>query len=370
MCPPSTWDTLAAEASRRLAGPMRITNNLYLGYNSGASGTYNLSSGSLNAPTETIAFSGSGSFTHTGGTHSVNDLHVGSNGVYNFSGGSLNVSDNVSVTGSGIFTQTGGSQSLRVNLNIGRGIGSLFYLTGGSLFVDNEEDLGISGIGNGSFTQSGGTNFANTMKVGDFPGTNASYGLSGGSLVLSVAVLGSGGTGSFTQSGGTATISFLIIGAGGQTSGTYSLNGGLLLLSGIQQESGIAAFNFGGGTLGACSSWPSALGITLTGSGGNATIDTTYGNIGLAGPLSGAGGLNKAGTGTLTLSASNSYMGTTNVNAGTLAISGSGSLGSVAISTRQTSASAVVRSSITTARPRKLSAALSAAAERCPWAVS
>jgi fibronectin-binding autotransporter adhesin len=52
---------------------------------------------------------------------------------------------------------------------------------------------------------------------------------------------------------------------------------------------------------------------------------TTY-----SGALSGAGGLIKAGAGTLTLTGSNSYTGATTVSAGTLAIGGGGTTGSVA----------------------------------------
>ena len=44
-------------------------------------------------------------------------------------------------------------------------------------------------------------------------------------------------------------------------SGTYNLNGGLLSLAGIPlvSGSGAAAFNFGGGTLGASAPWSSAV---------------------------------------------------------------------------------------------------------------
>ncbi len=58
--------------------------------------------------------------------------------------------------------------------------------------------------------------------------------------------------------------------------------------------------------------------MTLTGSGGNATIDTTGGNISLFGVLSGSGGLNKVGTGMLTFSGSNSFSGGTMISGGAL----------------------------------------------------
>ena len=66
--------------------------------------------------------------------------------------------------------------------------------------------------------------------------------------------------------------------------------------------------------------------MTLTGSGGNSTVDTTGGNISLSGNLSGIGGLIKVGFGTLTLSASNGYTGVTLVSNGTLLLSNSAAL--------------------------------------------
>src|SRR5262249_46798041 len=59
----------------------------------------------------------------------------------------------------------------------------------------------------------------------------------------------------------------------------------------------------------------------------------TLGNLNLpdvfSGSISGTGSLTKIGTGTLTLSGNNSYSGNTDVQAGTLVVDGSGTLGSV-----------------------------------------
>ena len=93
----------------------------------------------------------------------------------------------------------------------------------------------------------------------------------------------------------------------------------------MTQGSGSASFNFGGGTLGATAPWSSAMSLNLTGSGGNATIDTTGGNISLAGNLTGSGTLNKVGPGMLSLSGTSSVLGGSSVNGGTLQIP-SGSL--------------------------------------------
>ena len=78
---------------------------------------------------------------------------------------------------------------------------------------------------------------------------------------------------------------------------------------------GTAKFNFGGGTLDADGvvtdssaaggsgstlpsvSWSSSLAMNLSGIGGPATVDTSGGNIGLAGELTGLGGLAKVGAG-------------------------------------------------------------------------
>ena len=65
------------------------------------------------------------------------------------------------------------------------------------------------------------------------------------------------------------------------------------------------------------------MNMTLSGSGGNATVDTTGGNIVLSGILSGGGGLNKVGAGTLTLSSPNSFNGGTSILAGTLLLANS-----------------------------------------------
>ena len=122
----------------------------------------------------------------------------------------------------------------------------------------------------------------------------------------------SGGLGTFNQSGGTNTVtSTLSLG----TSGIYNLTGGALLVPGIQ---GTGVFNLGGGTLVANAAFSTAQPMTLTGSGGNGNINTGGYAITLSGLLSGSGGLNVSGAGTLILTASNSYTGTTAVNNGTL----------------------------------------------------
>ena len=56
--------------------------------------------------------------------------------------------------------------------------------------------------------------------------------------------------------------------------------------------------------------------MTLTGSGGNATVDTAGYTVILSGSLSGPGSLTKTDSGTLILSGTNTYTGGTTVAGG------------------------------------------------------
>ena len=62
------------------------------------------------------------------------------------------------------------------------------------------------------------------------------------------------------------------------------------------------------------------LPLTLTGSGGNATVDTGGSSVNFDASLIGAGGLTKFGNGTLVLAATNSYSGPTAVDGGLLSV--------------------------------------------------
>ena len=146
---------------------------------------------------------------------------------------------------------------------------------------------------------------------------------------------------------------------------TINLNGGSLLLgSGGMTASGntnTIALNMNSGTLGttAAEGWSSAYNMSLT---GNVTVDTrqydaetkSYHDLAstgitLGGALSGAGGLTKTGSGTLTLSGQNTYTGLTNVQAGTLAFTNTNAmaLGSISMGAgaRMTTASALTLNS-------------------------
>ncbi len=190
------------------------------------------------------------------------------------------------------------------------------------------ETIGLTGTG--TFVQTGGSNSVSSLFLG-YNG-NGSYSLSGGVLSAGTESFGYAGTstGVFNQTGGTnTTTSLVFISKAGGPCGTYNLNGGILRFGTIPQPIGVVAFNFGGGTLQASGSLNVPLAMTLTGAGGNANVDTAGYAGTLSGLLSGAGGLNKLGAGTLTLTDRNTYQGSTTISAGALEITGA--IGSSAV---------------------------------------
>jgi autotransporter-associated beta strand protein len=115
-------------------------------------------------------------------------------------------------------------------------------------------------------------------------------------------------------------------------SATITVNGGSLYLgAGGVVKNGAAGLttnlNFGGGLLGAKADWGTSLPITLPANGNIAikaadTSDVAH-NIGLMGPLSGAGGFTKTGGGRLILGAAYAFTGAVAVNGGALDVDGS-----------------------------------------------
>ena len=87
---------------------------LYLGYDSGSSGTYSLSGGSLYTAFSYIGCFGFGSFTQTGGTNSALyfelGVYGGGSGAYNLSSSGLLSAqyEYLGEEGTATFTQSGG----------------------------------------------------------------------------------------------------------------------------------------------------------------------------------------------------------------------------------------------------------------------
>ena len=281
-------------------------------------GTLSATSGRAINLNSGLTISNSGAVSLGAGDVHVNDASSG------MDSGSLNAANNyVGYSNTGTFTQTGGANSVTDTLYIGGILSSCsgsYALSGIGQLSAQSEIIGLHG--SGTFTQTGGTNtVSNTLSLGPSQfGSTGSYELSGmGQLSTMSTVVGDGFGGIFTQSGGTHSVSNGLLLGNNLGSGSYIFNGGTLILNSLGKGSGSALFYFGGGTLRASGDFATSLPMTLSGSGGDATIDTAGYSVLCAGILSGSGGLIKTGSGTLTLSAgTNTYSGITTVNAGSL----------------------------------------------------
>ncbi len=211
--------------------------------------------------------------------YAVNTIHIGSGtggtGTYELKAGTASLaSDNGIALG-----------------EVAGGIG-VFEQTGGVLYVNQVENqkyrtFSIGHQGEGRFTQAGGeSHFGGVIKIADRAGSK-------GEVHLEDGTMGIGGT------------------------------------DGIVAGAGDAAFYFKGGTL-------KVEGTRLTTSidatlSNVSTIDTNGLGAEWSGILSGTGGLRKTGSGVLTLTANNTYLGTTSVEAGTLAVNGTTGTGAVSV---------------------------------------
>ncbi len=147
---------------------------------------------------------------------------------------------------------------------------------------------------------------------------------------------GYNGFGTINHASGTLTATGgVVLGANAGSSGTYNLSGGTLSTPSVATSSASTSksmFNFNGGTLQATAGSTtfmqglSAANVQTNG----AFIDTQAFNVTVAQSLihdpalgtTADGGLAKRGTGTLTLTGTNTYTGTTTIYNGTLAIAG------------------------------------------------
>ena len=173
-------------------GVNSVSTELDLGYNAAGGGSYNLSAGSLAVSGNlNVGDLGNGTFVQSGGsvsvTGSLNGLTVGlgngSGGSYNLSGGSLSapyeyISEGVSSTGT--FTQSGGTHSITEALVLGGlayASGS-YNLSGGSLSVPYEY---VGSSGSGSLAQLGGHHTVSTeLDLGYNAAGSGSYSLTAG----------------------------------------------------------------------------------------------------------------------------------------------------------------------------------------------
>jgi fibronectin-binding autotransporter adhesin len=320
------------------------------GANAHTGGT-TLSAGTLNVNNATAL--GTGTFTISGGT------------IDNTSGGSITESNNNAQAWNGNFTFTGSN-----DLNLGAGSVTMnasrtVTVAGGTLTaggVISGAAFGLTKAGVGTLALTGANTYTgNTTISGGTLTANSTSALGGASnqLIFSGGTLQATGTisspatravtltsaGTIDTNGNSVSIAGVVSGANGLTkngSGTLTLTGtntysGTTTLSAgtVNANSSAAIGNgsatntlaFSGGTLqaGGTITSPSTRAVSVA--SGSATIDTNGNTVSIAGVISGSNGLSKNGSGTLTLTGTNTYSGSTNISAGTLNANSSTAIG-------------------------------------------
>ena len=228
------------------------------------------------------------------------------------------------------------------SLNVGEAEFGRLLIRDGAHPVVGRLSLGGDGA-SGEVIQDGG-NFVVSRHaiIGRGPNETSTYVMDNGTLSLTnvpsasagerdgILYIGADGTGVFLQRGGLATADGIVLDGRGHTAGddTFSLEGGTFTIgaSGIASGNNNANLTYsvrlGGGQVTAKSDWSSTLNMQLTGTNGDAVLDTRAHTITLSGSFSGDGGLIKNGTGTLVLAGTNAYQGSTRINNGTLVLLG------------------------------------------------
>ncbi len=211
-------------------GSSAVDHTLFVAQGSTADGSeYQINGGSLTTHNSFIGNAGTGTFTQTGGTHTV----LGTPG----STGNLFVGVQNGATGT--YDQSGGATvAPAVGVGVAAGSHGIYNLSGGSL----TGGLALGYGGQGDFHQSNadGTSAVvvnNNLRLGELTGSSGSYTLDGVTSSLQVTgtnkkeIIGVGGAGTFTQNAGTHSVEG-ILSLGGKNAtlgtGTYSLNGGSL----------------------------------------------------------------------------------------------------------------------------------------------
>jgi autotransporter-associated beta strand protein len=330
--------------------------------------TFNLNGYSLTGNTSTITLSGTTpAITVTNGGDSANidcnitptaDFAVGGNGNLTLGGNVSSTSAKVlTKSGAGILTIGGGTgvaaDNTFISLNVTNGTAILnkasttaslhavntvtgvssgatlkmsgsggFQISGTVSGLEGTFDLNGQNETNGAITGTAGTitNNANgttsiltiNSGTGTFAGTIQDHAL-GGTGVVALAV-----------SGGTQTIS----GASNSYTGVTTISGGSLL-AGSANAIGTGNITFtGNGSLGYTAGTVLDQAARIVNSTAAIQINTTTQNVTLAGVLdaTNVGGLTKNSSGTLTLSGTNLYTGTTTISAGTLSIGNAAAL--------------------------------------------
>ncbi len=222
-------------------------------------------------------------------------------------------------------TATLGSAATGVGTGLVRGAGSV-WRTGNILNVGGDGTGSVT-VSNGGSLETVGTGSLGTNQTGSGSVVVEGTGSQWHAPDISVGFRGDGEL--EIKNGGLVTAtSGLGVAVRSGSSGMLNLDeGGTLRTNNLFAGDGSAQINFNGGTLQVLdSNLTTAAAITL-GDGSTSTVDTNGQNATLAGVLSGAGGIEKSGLGTLVLAGGNNFSGDTKISGGTLRLATFSALG-------------------------------------------
>jgi autotransporter-associated beta strand protein len=278
---------------------------LAIGAYSDTVGAVTLSSGSITGTTGVLT-GASYAVTNSADTTTISAVLAGTSGLTKTGAGALVLSGHNTYTGD--TTVTAGSLSLAAN--------DVFYdggavlINGGTLNIASYSDtVGAVNLSSGSIIGGTGVLIGTSYDVTNATGTTTITGILGGSAAL-------------TKTGaGTLTLS----GANTYTGGT-TINGGTLSLAADDVMTNSGAILVNGATFD-INSHSDTVGLVSVSSGavtgttgvlriGGFVANNNAGQVIISANLAGSGALTKTGAGTLTLSGSNSYTGTTTIESG------------------------------------------------------
>jgi outer membrane autotransporter protein len=264
----------------------------------------------------------------TSTAHQVNLVNTGGAQLNYWDGGNVANHDNGAIDGgSGIWNSTNNNWTRSDGLVNGSWTDGQFAIFTGQAGTVTVQDAGLG-----------------VMSVSGMQFATNGYLINGDAISLanpqSIIRVGTGG--GAISTGITATIASVLTGAGGlektdegtlvlsgdnsYTGGTFVNGGTLSVSSDANLGAAAGALTLDGGALENTGAFGSARGVTLGAGGGEFKTDA---DLTLSNVVGGAGGLLKTGSGTLTLTANNTYSGGTQISAGTLQIGNGGTTGSI-----------------------------------------
>ncbi len=269
------------------------------------------------------------------GSLTVDTLGLITNASYHSIGQTVGDNGTMNLRGSGAFSTSFDFNIGDINDAIGvLNIQDTATLIAANLFVSSGNNVGSTA--NGTLNQTGGTVTQTGTGIGTFSiggrrdaadnGAVGTYNMSGGTLTAFAGIrVGGNGTGTVNHTNGTINARGGInIARDTGSTGTYNLVGGTLVTFNVASSTAInSVFNFNGGVLQAAFSPPTPFMFGLTAANvqnGGAIIDASTNAVTITQALlnGGTGGLTKRGTAALTLTGSNTYIGTTLVSTGAL----------------------------------------------------